>query len=122
MNLRPFVLVTMTLFFLPCTWGSRCLAQDKHVRELSPVSAVDFAPNASYSTDSSGAVILADIGQVRFVGNEHAWFSYEFQRHRRVKILNNSKRTFAELVTVYIPLYHTDAEQEKAGKGIRDNL
>ncbi len=116
MNLKPFVRVTIALFFLPCTWGSRCLAQDKHVRDLSPVSAVDFAPSASSSTDSSGAVILADIGQVRFVGNEHSRLSYEFQRHRRVKILNNSKRTFAELVTVYIPLYHTDAEQEKLGK------
>jgi hypothetical protein len=116
MTLRPLVRLTMTMFFLPCVWGWHCLAQDKHVRELSPVSSADFAPNTSSVIDSSGAVILADIGQVRFVGNEHSRFSYEFQRHRRVKILN--KRAFDDLVTVHIVLYHPadEAEQNKMGK------
>src|SRR5580698_7771698 len=104
MYLKPLVRLTITMFFLPCIWGARCLVQDKHVRELSPVSAADFAPNPSSVIDSTGAVILADIGQIRFVGNEYSWLSYEFQRHRRVKVVN--KRAFDDLLTVYIPLYH----------------
>jgi hypothetical protein len=101
----------MTLFFLPCFWGAHCLAQDKHVRELSPVSAADFAPISSPVTDSSGAIILADIGQVTFVGNENQWFSYVFQRHRRVKILN--KKAFNDLATVLIGLHHSSEGQEQ---------
>jgi Domain of Unknown Function with PDB structure (DUF3857) len=114
MNLKPFVRLTIILFFLACTWGPRCLAQDKHVRELTPVSAVDLAPNSSSTTDSSGAVILADIGQVRFAGNEHSRFSYEFQRHRRVKILN--KNALEDVATIYVSLFHLDDESETLGK------
>jgi hypothetical protein len=115
MYLKPLLRLTITTFFLPCIWGARCLAQDKHVRELSPVSAADFAPNPSSVVDSTGAVILADIGQIRFVGNEYSWLSYEFQRHRRVKVL--SKSAFDDLVTVYIQLYHPEeGEQEKLEK------
>jgi hypothetical protein len=114
MYLKPMIRLTITMFFLPCIWGARCLAQDKHVRELSPVSAADFASNPSSVSDSSGAVILADIGQLRFVGNDHFSLSYEFQRHRRVKILNKS--AFNDLVTVYVPLYHSEDESEKLGK------
>jgi hypothetical protein len=113
MTLRPLCL-TMTMFFLPCLGGGRCLAQDKHVRQLSPVSAADFAPISSPVTDSSGAIILADIGQIQFVGNEHGWFSYVFQRHRRVKILN--KKAFGELATVYIELDRSSDNPEKLDK------
>jgi hypothetical protein len=111
MYLKPTVRLTITMFFLPCIWGARCLAQDKHVRELSPVSAADFAPISSPITDSSDAIILADIGQIKFVGNEKGWFSYVFQFHRRVKILN--KKAFGELATVYIDLYHSSDDFEK---------
>jgi hypothetical protein len=114
MTLKPVGCLTFMLFFLPFIWGVRCLAQDKHVRELSPVSAADFAPISSQVTDSSGAIILADIGQIRFVGNEHGWFSYVFQRHRRVKILN--KKAFGELATVYIELYRSSDDPEKPDK------
>jgi Domain of Unknown Function with PDB structure (DUF3857) len=113
MTLRPMGL-TMTLFFFPCIWGARCLAQDKRVRELSPVNAADFAPISSPITDSSGAIILADIGQVQFVGNDHGGFSYVFQHHRRVKIQN--KKSFNDLATVHIELYSPKDDPEKLDK------
>jgi hypothetical protein len=114
MKLRPARSLTITLFFLLCLWGVRSPAQDKHIRELSPVSAADFAPIPSPGADSSSAIILADIGQVRFVGNEHGWFSYVFQRHRRVKILN--KKAFDDLANVYIELYRPYENPEKLDK------
>jgi len=113
MTLRPAVsCFAMTLFcfvFLPIC--SR--AQDKHVKELSPISSADFAPSSSPVNDSSGAVILADIGEVHFIGNEHSWFSYVFQRHTRIKILN--KKAF-DLATVHILLYQPTVDPEKLDK------
>jgi len=113
MTLRPAVsCFAMTLFcfvFLPIC--SR--AQDKHVKELSPISSADFAASSSPVNDSSGAVILADIGEVHFIGNEHSWFSYVFQRHTRIKILN--KKAF-DLATVHIPLYQPTVDPEKLDK------
>jgi Domain of Unknown Function with PDB structure (DUF3857)/Transglutaminase-like superfamily len=88
-------------------------AQDKHVRELSPVNPADFAAFSSPAYDSSGAVILADIGEVQFVGNQNSWFSYVFQRHTRIKVLN--KKAF-ELATVHIPLYRPSEDPEKLDK------
>src|ERR1700722_11403192 len=101
MTLRPVGRLTMTMFFCVCMPAMRSRAQDERVRELSPVSAVDFAPVSSPNVDSSGAIILADIGQLDFVGNENGrQFSYEFRRHRRIKILN--KKAFDDLATVHI--------------------
>jgi len=104
----------MTMFLLFSVCVARCLAQDKHVRELSPVRAADFAPISSPVSDSSGAIILADIGEVRFVGNEQGWFSYVFQRHRRVKILN--KKAFDDLATVDVELYRPLGNSERLDK------
>ena len=81
--------------------------------DLSPVTAADFTSNASSVIDSSGAVILADIGDIHFVGNERSWFSYVFQRHTRIKILN--KKAF-DLATVRISLYRPLEDPEKLDK------
>jgi len=89
------------------------LAQDKHIKELSPVVAADFGPISPKNTDTVGAVILADIGDVHFVGNQHNWFSYVYQRHTRIKILN--KKAF-DLATVHITLYRPSDDQEKLDK------
>ncbi|HET6254825.1 MAG TPA: DUF3857 domain-containing protein [Puia sp.] len=102
------------MFLLFLLWGARCTAQDKNVRELSPVSMADFTQNSTSFSDSNNAIILADIGQIRFTGNEHGWFSYVFQRHRRVKILN--KKAFDELATVRVELYHPSDDPQKLEK------
>jgi hypothetical protein len=105
----------MTVFFFALLPALRGRAQDKHVRELSPVSAGDFAAPTAPVSDSSGAVILADIGEIHFVGNEYNSFSYVFQRHTRIKIMN--KKAF-ELATVRIPLFRPlqDAHRDKLEK------
>jgi hypothetical protein len=113
MTLKPVGRLTMTTFFLLIFWGVGCLAQDKHVMDLSPVIAADFAPRSLPNTDSSVAIILADIGEIHFVGNEHKWFSYVFQRHTRIKILN--KKAF-DLATVRIQLYRPSEDPEKLDK------
>lgn len=115
MTLRPVGLLTMTMFFIAQLFVLQSRAQDNRVRELSPVSAADFAPTSSSVNDSSGAVILADIGEVHFVGNEEGQqFSFEFQFHRRVKILN--KRAFDDIANVLIPLYKPTDDPEKMEK------
>src|SRR5580658_10098601 len=115
MTLRPVGRLAMTMCFFLCLPAMRSQAQEKHVRELSPVSTADFSPISSPIMDSSGAVILADIGQVTFVGNEHGrQFSYEFQHHMRVKILN--KKAFDDLATVRVRLYQPSDDPEKLEK------
>lgn len=113
MTLKPAVgCLAMTMFyfaFLPM----RGQAQDKHAGELSPVGPADFSAFSSPIYDSSGAVIVADIGEVHFVGNQSSWFSYVFQRHTRIKILN--KKAF-DLATVHIQLYRPSEDPEKLDK------
>jgi hypothetical protein len=113
MTLGPGRRLTISMFFLLQLMGLRCLSQDKELRQLSPVSAADFSTLSSSIIDSSGAVILADIGEIGFVGNDHNWFSNVFRRHTRIKILN--KKAF-DLATVRIPLYQPSEGPEKLDK------
>jgi hypothetical protein len=113
MTLRPAVSCFATTLFCFVFLPICSRAQDKHVRELSPVSPADFASSSFPTNDSSDAVILADIGEVHFIGNEHSWFSYVFQRHTRIKILN--KKAF-DLATVHIRLYRPSDDPEKLDK------
>ncbi|HET9824850.1 MAG TPA: transglutaminase domain-containing protein, partial [Chitinophagaceae bacterium] len=84
-------------------------AQDKANVKFGKVSPEDFAPKA-YAVDSNAnAVVIADIGSSRIVGNNKGWFSFEFKRYCRVRLLN--KNGF-DLATEQIPLYsHGQAEE-----------
>ncbi|HEY2720333.1 MAG TPA: hypothetical protein VGI82_01325, partial [Chitinophagaceae bacterium] len=48
------------------------------------------------------AVVVSDVGTIRFIGNRKGWFTLAYQWNTRIKILNN--RAFS-LATVEIPLY-----------------
>jgi len=60
---------------------------------------------------SVGAVILSDYGAVHFVGNKNGWFSYVYQQHTRIQILN--KKAF-DLARVELTLYTKDNDPETA--------
>ncbi|HEV2482559.1 MAG TPA: DUF3857 domain-containing protein [Puia sp.] len=70
---------------------------------LGKLTPADFTlPAATIIDSNTNAVILADLGDVHFVGNKNGWFSYVYIRQTRIKILN--KKAF-DLATVGVRLY-----------------
>jgi hypothetical protein len=78
-------------FLLFCFFSSGIsLAQERTPVDFGHVNASDFNLPASPLIDSSAdAVIVADQGELGFVGNKNSFFSYVFKRNTRIKILNN---------------------------------
>ena len=78
-------------------------AQGKAKHTLGKLTPADFRLPATPIIDSNAdAVILADLGDVHFIGNKNGWFSYVFVHQKRIKILNKKA---LDLATVNIRLY-----------------
>lgn len=70
---------------------------------LGKLTVADLTLPATNIIDSNtDAVILADLGDVHFIGNKQGWFSYVYVRQTRIKILH--KKAF-DLATVSVGLY-----------------
>lgn len=96
-------------------------AQDKSLVKFGKVSPEDFATKI-YSIDSNAnAVVIADIGTSKIVGNSKGWFSLEFKHYRRVHLLN--KNGF-DIATEEIRLYSEgDGEEQLSSlKAVTYNL
>ena len=108
---RPYISIAMTLILF--LLQMYCYAQEKSKVQYGKVTPGDFTLPGSLTIDSStSAVILSDVGSVKFVGNTHGWISHVFQRRTRIRILD--KRALS-LATVHIELYTADSEDpEKA--------
>ena len=64
-----------------------------------------------YSVDSgAGAVILGDVGASRIIANKNGWFGFEFNRRKRVHILNKSGYHEGD---VELSLYSNGETEEK---------
>src|SRR5258706_9637640 len=99
----------LALLVCGCIIGFSTSAQKSPVKYGS-VSEKDFATKI-YSIDSNAnAVVIADIGSSKLVGNTKGWFSLEFKRYRRVHLLN--KNGF-DIATEGIPLYSEGQVEEQ---------
>jgi hypothetical protein len=98
------------LFFLSFViFKSEIHSQEKAPVKFGKVSADDFKP-AIYANDSSAnAVIIADVGYTRIVGNAKNSFSLEFQKYMRARILNKNGYDVANVV---IPIYTNGTAEE----------
>lgn len=102
----------VSLLILLCLFVSTAQAQDKVPVKFGSVKAEDF--KKVYSIDSSaGAVIIADVGNTRIVGNTKGWFSWEFVHFKRIHILNKSA---FDVSNVTIPLYSDGDDEEELVK------
>jgi transglutaminase-like putative cysteine protease len=103
-------LKVLACWILSCLLLSPAMAQEKSGVKFGKVSAADFS-NKTYSIDpDANAVVIAEIGNSEFVGNNKNWFSIEFKHFRRVHILN--KNGYDE-ANVSIPLYnYGDTEED----------
>jgi hypothetical protein len=94
-----------------CLQQRYCVAQDKSKLQFIKPNPADFKTPAGPIIDTSvGAVILSDYGSLHFTGNKSGWFSYIYQKHTRIQILN--KKAF-DLAKVVVRLYTKDNDPEK---------
>src|SRR5688572_209994 len=64
-----------------------------------------------YAIDSgAGAVVLADVGESRIIANRNGWFGFEFNRRKRVHVLNKTGYSEGD---VEIYLYVSGQTEEK---------
>lgn len=86
-------------------------AQDKLNIKFGKISPEDFQINPAQVDTSFGAVIIGDIGNSSFQGNQKGFFSLVFTRFCRIKIIN--KKGY-DLANLNIPLYHGfDGNEER---------
>jgi uncharacterized protein YfkK (UPF0435 family) len=91
-----------------------CFAQkDKLQRsnlKFGEIKTEDFGPTAYEVDSSAAAVVLADIGQSKFEGNNKGFFDIVYKKHKRLRIMN--KNGFDE-ATISIRLYQFGNDEEK---------
>jgi hypothetical protein len=102
LHMKKSVMAMIGLFLAACLH-----AQDV---KYGKITAADFNVVSPVIDSSADAVVISDIGSSEFVGNSKGWFSLEFKRHKRVKIIN--KNGF-DAATVSIHLYSNGTETEK---------
>ncbi len=84
-------------------------AQELSDVKFGKLSAKDFDLPHNKLTDSSAAVIIADIGSTEFLGNTDGWFSLQFTRKMRARINTQAGVDVADFQLV---LYGTGADKE----------
>jgi hypothetical protein len=96
-------------------------SQDKVPVKFGKVSAEDFSPKV-YSIDSNAAaVVIADVGSSEIIGNSKGWFSLQFKRYKRIRILDKSAFDEAN-VEVWL-VKDGDREEQLSGvKAVTYNL
>ena len=87
-----------------------CRAQDKSPIKFGKISAGDFKISLYNIDSNAAAVVIADIGNSYYEGNERGWFTFFHQRHRRVHVL---KKGGYDAADIEIPLYVSGMVQEE---------
>jgi len=112
MNVSKWILVSLCLFL--DLRQNYLYGQEKSKVQYGKVAPSDFTlPASSVIDTNTNAVVIADIGETHFTGNDKGYFSYVFKRQIRLKIIN--KKGF-RLGTVKIPLRSRDDDAEKLDK------
>src|SRR5436190_17215512 len=100
---------------LICLFTSSLFAQQQLNAKFANVAPEDFKSQA-YSIDSNAnAIVIADIGSTKFIGNNKGNFSLEFNKFRRVYIVNKNGYDAA---SVEISIY-TDGDREEQLKNLK---
>ena len=105
MNLKP-IYVLACIFFMQ----SHSSAQDKLNIKFGKISSADFDLSKQSYDSGAAAVVIADIGNSTFEGNNKSGFSIIYNHFKRVKVIN--KNGF-DIATVEIPLYTDGKDEEK---------
>ncbi len=85
-------------------------AQDKSKYKFGEISAADFKLTEGKFDSGANAIIIKDIGDTHFEGNDDGFFTLVYTRYLRVKILN--KNGF-DAGNYQVDLYHDLQDREK---------
>jgi hypothetical protein len=96
-------------------------AQDKSNVKYGKISPADFDLSSQKIDSSTGAVVIADIGDSEFEGNPKGGFSLQFRHFRRVKILSRSGLDAAK-VMIFLYSSGTAVEKLEGLKAVTYNL
>lgn len=98
------------LVVLFCCTQNYLFAQDKVNIKFGKITPADFDLSKNKFDTGASAVVIADIGSSGFDGNNDGWFSLNYKRHTRIKIINKNGMDAAN---VRIPLYFSGQAEEK---------
>jgi len=105
-NRRGLILFCFTYSILSCVY-----AQDPANLKFGKITPADFQLTAEKFDSGANAVIIAEIGTVKFEGNTSGYFNIIFTRFMRVRIMNKNG---LDIGNQEISLYHTgDGRVEK---------
>jgi len=115
---------TLKFFFLLLVFlflQNSLSAQEKLNIKLGKVTPEDFDLKSVLIDSGTNAVIVLDKGDISFAGNEKGWFSYEFRRSTRIKIIKNNG---FDLATVELLLYQNEDSKDKVENvvGVTSNI
>ncbi len=106
--MRKYIVIPFCIFIF-CHTNLLAQKPEKVPIKFGTVNPEDF--KKVYSVDSSAqAVIIADRGVSKFVGNNNGWFSLEFSRKTRIHILNKAAY---DVATISVPIYKSTSSDSK---------
>jgi hypothetical protein len=103
--MRLFAPIVLCLFVSNVTFS-----QEKLNIKFGKITSADFEVTSPLIDSNTNAIVIADVGDTKFVGNLKGWFSLVFKRNKRIKILN--KNGF-DAANISISLYTDNNETEK---------
>lgn len=106
MKSKHFILLLTSL----CLTQNYLIAQDKLNIKFGKITPADFDLSKNKFDTGAAAVVIADIGSSAFDGNNDGWFSLNYKRHTRIKIINKNG---LDAANVEIPLYFSGQREEK---------
>lgn len=68
---------------------AKCYSQSYSISDFGKVNQETFTIQSSLVNENVNAVIMGDVGNISFKGNNSGWFSYVYKRCCRIKICNN---------------------------------
>ena len=114
--MRLIASITLCLLAYTATYS-----QEKLNIKFGKITSADFVVNSPLIDSNTNAIVLADIGSTEFSGNNKNWFSLDFRRHKRIKILNNKGFDAANL-SIYLYSDGSDVEKLQEIKAQTYNL
>ncbi|HLK30647.1 MAG TPA: DUF3858 domain-containing protein [Puia sp.] len=106
MTIKTFAFALLCLF----AFHTSTFSQDKLNIKFGKISPADFDLSKNQFDSGAAAVVIADMGESRFEGNNKSNFSIIFTHFRRAKIINKNG---IDVATVEIPLYTNGTLEEK---------
>ena len=114
--MRKFASIILIIFSFTCVY-----AQEQSNVKFGKINQADFNVSSPLIDSNTNAIVIADIGSSQFVGNDKGWFSLEFKRFKRIKILNN-KGFDAANMSIFLYSQSFDVEKLKDFKAQTYNL